>query len=275
MSYLTAILLGLVQGVTEFLPVSSSGHLALLQNIFHVEEADFMFDVLLHVGSLLAVFGAYRKDVRGLWRGTLGLIGLGKDRGRTSQAAMDRRRLSVFILVGTLPMLLALPFYKKVAALSGSTLFVGLMLLVTGTILYGADRFSRAPKDERQISLLDVLLVGLSQVVAVIPGVSRSGITISTGLTRGFPKSYAVKFSFLLSIPAVLGGAILSLIQAVKLGFDPGLLPTYLLGMLAAAVSGYFSIRLLRYVASKSSFGGFSYYCWGAGIVAVLLSLVA
>jgi undecaprenyl-diphosphatase len=275
MSYLTAILLGLVQGVTEFLPVSSSGHLALLQNIFHVEEADFMFDVLLHVGSLLAVFGAYRKDVRGLWRGSLGLIGLGKDRGRTSQAAMERRRLSVFILVGTIPMLLTLPFYKKVAALSGSTLFVGLMLLVTGTILYGADRFSRAPKDERQISLLDVLLVGLSQVVAVIPGVSRSGITISAGLSRGFPKSYAVKFSFLLSIPAVLGGAILSLIQAVKLGFDPGLLPTYLLGMLAAAVSGYFSIRLLRYVASKSSFGGFSYYCWGAGIVAVLLSLVA
>jgi undecaprenyl-diphosphatase len=275
MSYLTAILLGLVQGVTEFLPVSSSGHLALLQNIFHVEEADFMFDVLLHVGSLLAVFGAYRKDVRGLWRGSLGLIGLGKDRGRTSRAAMERRRLSVFILVGTIPMLLTLPFYKKVAALSGSTLFVGLMLLVTGTILYGADRFSRAPKDERQISLLDVLLVGLSQVVAVIPGVSRSGITISAGLSRGFPKSYAVKFSFLLSIPAVLGGAILSLIQAVKLGFDPGLLPTYLLGMLAAAVSGYFSIRLLRYVASKSSFGGFSYYCWGAGIVAVLLSLVA
>jgi undecaprenyl-diphosphatase len=188
---------------------------------------------------------------------------------------MERRRLSVFILVGTIPMLLTLPFYKKIAALSGSTLFVGLMLLVTGAILYGADRFSRAPKDERKISLLDVLLVGLSQVVAVIPGVSRSGITISTGLLRGFPKSYAVKFSFLLSIPAVLGGAILSLIQAVKLGFDPGLLPTYLLGMLAAAVSGYFSIRLLRYVASKSSFGGFSYYCWGAGIVAVLLSLVA
>jgi undecaprenyl-diphosphatase len=240
-----------------------------------VEEADFMFDVLLHVGSLLAVFAAYRQDVRGLWRGTLGLIGLGKDRGRTSQAALGRKRLAVFILVGTIPMLLALPFYKKVAALSGSTLFVGLMLLLTGLILYGADRFSRAPKEEREISLLDVLLVGLSQAIAVIPGISRSGITISAGLTRVFPKSYAVKFSFLLSIPAILGGAILSLVQAVNLGFDPGLLPMYGTGMLAAAVSGYFSIRLLRYVAAKNTFGGFSYYCWGAGIVAVLLSLVA
>ncbi|MDD6024647.1 MAG: undecaprenyl-diphosphate phosphatase [Oscillospiraceae bacterium] len=275
MTYLTAILLGLVQGITEFLPVSSSGHLAILQNIFHVEGADLMFDVMLHVGTLFAIFIVYYRDVRGVIRGGLSLVGLGKDRGRTSPAARQRRHLAVFIIIGTLPLLLVLPFKSRIEALSGNTVFVGMMLLVTGLILYLADRYGRARKTEQQISILDILLVGLGQALAVVPGISRSGTTISTGMLRGFQRTFAVKFSFLLSIPAVLGAALLNIVEAIKLGFDPGLLPAYFVGMLAAAVSGYFSIRFIRWTAARSKFGGFAYYCWGAGIIALLLSLVA
>ncbi len=275
MTYLTAILLGLVQGIAEFLPVSSSGHLTLLQNIFHIEGADLMFDVLLHVGTLLPILLVYRRDVRAIARGSLSLFGLGRDAHKKTPAARQRRRMAAFIVFGTLPLLPGLLFRSFARTLSGSTVFVGVMLLINGGILWLADRLSRQTKQETHITLADALLIGLGQVIAIFPGISRSGVTISLGMLRGFPRKFAVKLSFLLSIPAVIGAAILSFAETVSLGFDPGLLPMYLTGMLAAAVSGYFCIRLLRWVAARSRFGGFAYYCWGAGIVALLLSLVA
>lgn len=275
MTYLTAVLLGLLQGITEFLPISSSGHLALLQHIFHIDGADLMFDVLLHLGTLLPVLWMLRKDVRYVRRGLGGLIGVGHDRGRNTPRAKENRRLAVFVLVATLPMLLALLLRNAAQSLMDNTALVGALLLVNGGVLYLAGRFGSAEKPEKAISLLDVLLVGLGQIFAVLPGISRSGVTISIGLMRGFPKGFAVKFSFLLLIPAVLGAAVVGVVQAVTLGFDVGMLPMYLAGMAASAVSGYFAIRLLRWVAGRSGVGGFAYYCWGAGIVALLLSLVA
>lgn len=274
-SYLTAALLGLVQGVTEFLPISSSGHLALLQNLFHIEEADLMFDVMLHLGTLLAIFISYKNDVKGMLRGGIGLIGLGKDGRRPRGGAKLRKRLALLIILGSLPMALVLPVYGRLYTLSKNSVFVGVMLLITGGILYLSDRYSRPRKDFQKATLLDVLLVGLGQAMAVIPGISRSGTTISLGLIRGFQRPFAVKFSFLLSIPAVLGAAVISLVDAIRLGVDPGMLPLYGVGMGAAALSGLFSMRLLRWAAARNHFGGFCYYCWGAGIVALLLSLVA
>ena len=275
MNYLTAVLLGLVQGITEFLPVSSSGHLSLLQNIFHIEGADLIFDVLLHVGTLIPILIVYRRDVRYLRRGLLGLAGMGHDRGRRTPRARENRRMAVFLVVGSLPLLLGLALQSLAERVGASSVFVGLMLLLTGLALWLSGRYAPAEKPEKNVSLLDVLLVGLAQALAVLPGLSRSGLTIAAGRLRGFPAKYAVKFSFLLSIPAVLGAAVLSLIQAVRLGFDTSLLPMYLAGMAAAAVSGYFAIRLLRRVAAKGGLQSFSYYCWGAGIVSLLLSLVA
>ena len=275
MSYLTAVLLGLVQGITEFLPISSSGHLALLQNIFHIEEADLMFDVMLHLGTLLAVVMTYKNDVKAMFRGGFGLLGIGKDARSRKPTAWARKRMAMLIIIGTLPLFLVLPFRNVLSNLAGSSVFVGAMLLVTGLVLYLSDRYAKPRKDLQHISVLDVLLVGLGQALAVVPGISRSGTTISMGMLRGFQKTFAVKFSFLLSVPAVIGGVILSLIDAVRLGFDLGMLPLYAVGMLAAAISGYFCIRLLRWTAARSRFGGFAYYCWGAGIVALLLSLVA
>lgn len=275
MSYLTAVLLGLVQGITEFLPVSSSGHLALLQNIFNIEEADLMLDALLHLGTLLAVFATYKTEVRGLFRGGFALIGMGRDARSRKVQAVTRKRLAVLVLIGTLPLLLVLPFRSKLTALAGNTIFVGIMLMVTGLILYVADRRAGNGKAFRNVTVVDVLLVGLAQALSAVPGISRSGATISAGMLRGFQRTFAVKFAFLLSVPSVLGAVVLKLIDAMKLGFDPGMLPMYLVGMLMATLSGYFCIRLLRWTAARGRMGGFSYYCWGAGIVALLLSLVA
>ena len=275
MSFLTAVLLGLVQGITEFLPISSSGHLALLQNFFHIDEADVLFDVLLHLGTLVAVCVAYRRDISGAARGALGLVGLGRDRGRTTRRNLERRRLAILLLLGTLPLLLAFPLKGLVVGLYEKPVLVSVLLMGNGGILFFADRLSKGGRLMQDAKFSHGLLVGLSQVAAVFPGISRSGATISAGLLCGFRRSFAVRFSFLLSIPAVLGATLVSFVDAVQTGVTLGALPVYLCGMLTAMVSGYFSIRLLRYVAAQSNFGGFAYYCWGAGIVSLILSLIA
>ena len=275
MSYLTVVLLGLVQGITEFLPISSSGHLALLQNIFQVEEADMLLDVLLHLGTLCSIFMVYRKDIRGILRGGLGLVGIGPDKGPTQKRNVDRRRMAVFIIVGSLPLLLALPVRGYVEAMYRNTPLVSFMLMVTGLLLYLAERYSKSYCGLREANVLQALLVGVAQVFAVIPGISRSGATISVGMLCGLKRSFAVRFSFLLSVPAVLGAVVVSLVGASQASFTLSMLPKYFCGMFAAAVSGYFSIRLLRYLAARSNFGGFAYYCWSAGLIALLLSLIA
>ena len=140
MSLLTAILLGIVQGIAEFLPISSSGHLALLQNIFHIDEAGLMFDVMLHLGTLLSVYLVYRNDVRGLFCGGLSLIGMGKEHGKRTPRAKRNRHRAIFVVIGTLPLLLVLPIKGTIESLAGNTVFVGIMLLVNGFILHMADR---------------------------------------------------------------------------------------------------------------------------------------
>lgn len=275
MSYLTAALLGLVQGITEFLPVSGSGHLALLQNIFHMDEVDQMFRAMLYLGTLIAVFLTYKNDVKALFRGGFGLLGIGRDARSRKPKAQARRRMAMFIIIGTLPLIVMLLFRKKLAQLGGNTVFVGCMLLLNGLVLYLSDRNSRNTRELKHITLVDAILVGLGQALAVVPGISRTGTTTSVGMLRGFQRTFAVKYSLLLSIPAVMGGAVLAIVDAVRGGFASGLLPVYLIGLIVSAVSGYFSIRLLRWVAARGRFSGFAYYCWGAGIVALLLSLVA
>ena len=142
-------------------------------------------------------------------------------------------------------------------------------------LLFLSDRLPRGTKTARNASMVDALLVGAAQAVAVVPGLSRSGTTIAAGMARGFDRSFAVKFSFLLSIPAVLGANVLSIADAVRAGIDTSLLPVYLVGVVVAMVSGYAAIGLLRFIARKGRFGGFAYYCWGAGLVTLILSLIS
>ena len=276
MHLLNAFLLGIVQGVAEFLPISSSGHLSIAQNLLNlgVEGTDdVFFDVLLHLGTLVAVFAAYWEDIRDMILEFFRMIG-DVAHGTVPRSVPPARRLILLIIVGTLPLFVILPFRHMVEALYSNTFFVGGALLVTGLLLFACDRIRKGRKTEKSATLLDVLVVGVGQAIATCPGISRSGMTISMGCFRGMERRFAVRFAFLLSIPAVLGANILQIGDVVETGIDVKLLPAYLLGVAAAAVSGYLSIRLVRMVASQGRFGIFAYYCWAAGAVTIVLSIL-
>jgi undecaprenyl-diphosphatase len=272
-----AVVLGLVQGVAEFLPISSSGHLTLLQHFFGVEEVDNLFNILLHFATLIAVCAVYWKDIVDMivefFRGLASLVT--SRGGREAASVPPARRLVLLVILGTLPLFLVLPLDDKVEALGSSPVFVACMLLVTGFILFFSDRMAKGRKTERTATVKDALLVGLAQGVATIPGLSRSGCTISAGMALGFDRKFAVRYSFLLSLPAVLGATLLKVVHAVgDETMDLTVLPKYLVGMVVAGVVGYFSIQLVNLLAQKNKFGRFAYYCWAAGLVALIASFL-
>lgn len=273
MNLFTSLLLGIIQGLAEFLPISSSGHLALAQHLLGINtEVPAFFDVLLHLGTLLAVLVAYWGDVveivQEFFRGVGDVV-----HGTTPTPVPPARRMILLIIVGTLPLFAILPIHKKVQALGDSMVFIGMALVVTGFLLFACDLVHRGHKTERSATLVDALLVGVGQALATMPGISRSGMTISAGCFLGFERSFAVRFSFLLSIPAVLGANILSLKDALEAGVDWAAVPVYLAGVVASSVVGYACIRLLKLIAQKGRFGGFAYYCWAVGLLTLLLNL--
>ena len=272
-----AIILGIVQGVAEFLPISSSGHLSIAQNLLFSADTlandNLFFDVLLHLGTLLAIFVAYWDDVKGMvtefFGGARDLI-----RRSTPTPVPPARRLVMLVILGTLPLFLILPIKDSVEALYSNTWFVGGALIVTGFLLFAADRYSKGKRTEKTARIRDVLLVGCAQAIATVPGISRSGMTITAGCFCGFDRKFAVRYSFLMSIPAVLGANLLTLVDAIQIGIDWSLMPIYLIGVAVAAVSGYLSICLLRFVVNKGKFGAFSYYCWGVGLLTLILTAI-
>ena len=277
MSILDAIILGIVQGVAEFLPISSSGHLAFLHNLFNMSDLGsnhMFFVVLLHFGTLIAICFMYWSDIKAMFTQTIDMLS-----GRTVDENGRRRRfpearLFMLIVVATLPLVLILPVHKYIEALSNSTVYVGIALILTGCMLLVSDKMAKGSKTEKNMLFTDALIVGLCQCVATLPGLSRSGTTITAGIATGHDRSYAVKFSLLMSIPAVLGATLLELVDAFKAGIDASLIPAYLFGMIAAMVSGVLSIGLLKMIARKTRFGGFSYYCWVVGVLTIILSLI-
>lgn len=277
MTILNAIILGLVQGVAEFLPISSSGHLAILQDLFGMttaEEGHLFFDVLLHLGTLVSIFVMYWGDITGMVREVFAVLRGGRTADGKPAGNLPAARLFFMIVIATLPLVLVLPVNDYVEQLYYMPTFVGAMLLLTGALLYVSDRMPRGRKNERSMRVADALAIGLCQCVATIPGISRSGTTITAGIATGLDRTFAMKFSFLMSIPAVLGANLLSFIDVFSEGIDFSLVPAYLLGMLAAMLSGIAAIWLMKFIARKSKFGAFSYYCLGAGVLTIILSLV-
>ena len=274
MTYLQAAVLGVVQGVAEFLPISSSGHLTLFQHFFGMQEPDTLFNILLHFATLLAVCIYYWKDI---WEMILeffrGIAALFSRKGG-SEPPPPARRLVMLVIVGTLPLFLVLPIEDKVEALGANPIFVCCILLLTGLILFVSDRMAKGHKTAKNATVRDALLVGVAQGFATLPGLSRSGSTIAAGMALGFDRKFAVRYSFLLSLPAVLGATLLKVIQVAGEGIDTALLPKYLAGMALAGVVGYFSIKLVNLLADKGKFGAFAYYCWAAGGVALVFCLL-
>lgn len=276
LSLLSSILLGLIQGLAEFLPISSSGHLAIAEQLLGVEGASEIpgfFDVLLHLGTLVAVFVAYWPEIRDMilefFRGIGDLI-----HGTTPTPVPPARRMILLVIVGTLPLFVILPFKDWIEGLSSNLYVVGFALLATGCLLFASDRVRKGRKTERSTRMTDALLVGAAQALATCPGLSRSGTTITAGCFLGFERKFAVRYSFILSIPAVLGANILSLKDALEGTVIWSEAPVYLAGVIVAAVVGYACIRLLKMIADKGKFGAFAYYCWAVGLLTVILKFV-
>ena len=276
MSLLSAILLGLVQGITEFLPISSSGHLAIAEQLLSFTGASNVpgfFDVLLHLGTLFAVFVAYWQDIKDMvvefFCGVRDIA-----RHSTPTPVPPARRMILLIILATLPLFVILPVKEKVEGLAGNLTFVALALIATGCLLYASDRVPKGRKTAKNATLIDALAVGIGQAIATCPGISRSGTTITVGCFMGFERSFAVRFSFLMSIPAILGANILSLKDALEGSIIWADVPVYLVGVVVAAASGYACIRLLKMIAEKGRFGAFAYYCWAVGLVTLILNFL-
>ncbi|MGI5850795.1 MAG: undecaprenyl-diphosphate phosphatase [Clostridiales bacterium] len=280
MDILQAIFLGLVQGLTEFLPVSSSGHLVAFQQILGIEEVgatNLTFDVALHLGTLVAVFVFYWQDIRlmvneiFLWMGEL--IGLKK--ARSAPYDKGHRVMAQMLIVATIPTaILGFLFNDLFEKMFSSTYIIGFALLITGTLLWISNRMVKGHKQPGDITPRDAVAIGLLQGMAITPGISRSGTTIFAGMIRGFTVELATKFSFLLSIPAIMGAAVLEGIKIMKSGvrFTDSL--PMVTGFIVAAVTGYFAIKFLVDLINRKKLYYFSYYCWGAGIFILLYTLV-
>lgn len=276
MSWLTAIILGLVQGVAEFLPISSSGHLAIAEHMLNLQgaaEIPAFYDVLLHLGTLVAVFIAYWDEIYEMivefFAGVSDLV-----HHTTPKVVPPARRMILLVIVGTLPLFAMVPVRHFFEGLGDNMYFIGGALLVTGCLLFVSDRVRRGRKTEKTARVTDALIVGLGQAVALCPGISRSGMTITAGCFVGFERKFAVRFSFILSIPAILGANVLSLKDALDAGIDWASAPQYLAGVVVSAVTGYLCIRLLKLIADRGKFGAFAYYCWIVGTLVLVFSIV-
>ena len=238
------------------------------------ENGHLFFDVLLHLGTLISICIVYWRDIVAMVRETIAFFRSARLPAEQRRQQLPAARMVLMIILATLPLFLILPVNDLVEQLYYHTFFIGLMLVLTGFLLFVADKMPKGTRTEKTMRVRDALVIGVCQAVATIPGLSRSGTTIAAGMATGLDRSFAVRFSFLMSLPAVLGANILSLAKAAKAGIDVSLLPAYLAGMLVAMVSGVAAIGLVKRLTSKGRFGAFSYYCWGAGALTMILSLI-
>ena len=273
MDLIQGIIIGIVQGLTEFLPVSSSAHLVFIQNILGVESS-LAFDTFLHLGSLLAVLWFFRADIIKMiksWWLSIGDI----LQGRFRQGFHDDpyKRLAWYVILATIPVgLVGVLFEDAVDSLFAGSLYVpAFFLFVTGTILYLSQRMTSGKINFHNVGVKESLFMGLGQACAILPGLSRSGTTIAAGLVIGLDKEFAAKFSFILSIPAILGAFILQ-VKDIGSALDVNFLPVFL-GFVAAFIAGYAAIKWMLDLIQKRSLDIFAYYCWVVGIVVFMGSI--
>jgi undecaprenyl-diphosphatase len=264
------ILLGIIQGLTEFLPVSSSAHLVIAQKLLKVPFS-IPFDITVHLATLLAVLIYFWKDIVEIARWFL--VGLFKIATRNLSLKEVYQRIAFFklgclLLIATLiTAVIGFSFSNFFESLFSSAKAVGAFLVLTGIILFMAESFPKGKKEIGQLNLWDAILIGLAQAIAIAPGLSRSGTTVSAGLMRGLNRELAARFSFLLAIPAILGAG---LFEAKKIAAVPDLMPL-ILGGIAAFISGYLAIGIFMRIITRYSLRGFAYYCIAIGLIVLIL----
>ncbi len=278
MNTLQAIILGLIQGLAEFLPISSSGHLAIAQHFFRINADNVLiFTILLHVGTLVSVCIVYWRDILGLiFEFFMTFVDLFKKK-RFDINANATRRMCWLIIVATIPTaIIGFLFEDKFEALYTSMLAIGICLVITGCLLFVAERFGKDLHNIKNTKIAHAAAVGTLQGMAIAPGISRSGSTIVAGLLCGFKREWAVRFAFLVSIPPILGSVILELPDALAQGtIDSSLAFPVILGMLVAAASGLLAIKVMIKVVSNAKLIYFSIYTWLIGLSMIIYSIAS
>lgn len=276
MDIIQAIIIGIVQGLTEFLPVSSSAHLVFVPEIMGVQSS-LAFDTLLHIGTLVAIFAYFWNDIIHMIKSFFSSLGDIPRREFKKNFQEDQyKKLAWLVIIGTIPAgIVGILFKSNFESLFSSILAVGIFLIITGFLLWGSERVSQRirPEDRKPLKKLTIknsLIVGIAQAFAIAPGISRSGATISAGLFLGFERELAARYSFLLSIPAIFGAALVQAKDITSLEMSTAALVG---GFLAAAITGYLAIKFMLKLIKERSLLIFAYYCWIVGIIAVALSL--
>lgn len=290
MDLLQAVIMGIVQGITEFLPISSDGHLALMKHLLHIDtNTGLLFDVLLHFGTLVAVFIAFWKDIQELIVEGFKIIGdfftnVGRFLGNFGKnqkveykklVTTPHRRFVMLVIVSTIPTGLVGILLKDMVIILGASLLVpGLCLILTGLLLAIADRVKEGDKTVEETGYKEAGILGIAQGLAVLPGLSRSGSTITTCLLFGFQKDYAVKYSFIMSVPAILGALVLEIKDFTMDRVTQTELLNYIVGTIVAGFVGYIAIKTMLMVVRGRKFRYFSYYLYIVGTIAVIAHFV-
>ena len=291
MSIWNAILFGIVQGITEFVPVSSSAHLAVMFNLFGITGAGFnskMFSVFLHFGTVIAAIVTYWRDFGELIFQTFdiaaessaenaaapSLRGKSAAGGRKTRKVYPGARTLLMMFFASLPLAMILPINGKISSLSDSSLLVGIMLLISGTILFKAGQFREGKKSAGTMTVSDAVIIGLCQCASAIPGLSRTGVVMSAGMATGVRADFAAKFAVMMSVPVMFIANFVRIVDAASLGFSLSELPGCLAGMAAALAAGYFSLKILMGAVKRRDFSWFSYYSWVAGVIFIILTMI-
>lgn len=285
MSLTEAIFMGIIQGLTEFLPVSSSGHLAIFKNIFQVNtDTGILFDVMLHLGTLIAVCVVYYQDiarliVEGIRLLADAFVNVGiffKNLGAREPVPYRRiicnsyRKFALLVIVSTIPTaIIGYVAQDLIEMVSQILLVPGIFLIVTAILLFLSDRVENGRKTPKNVSFTNAFVVGICQGIATMPGLSRSGTTIAACVFSGFDRKFAVKYSFIMSIPAILGAAVLQLKDIGSVEVTASEAGYYVVGMLLAALVGYVCIKTLLVIVRKKKFTYFAIYCLFLGALSI------
>ena len=271
MSILEGLILGMIQGITEFLPISSSGHLVIAQTMFGISENNLAFDILLHAATFFAIVAAYSQTVIGMIREFFLMLRDVFTRKGAGLKENKYRRYIFYIIIGCIPAGVAgILLDDLVDSLFLQMPVVGLMLLLTGFVLCLAEKLSEHTTGEiGDLGVVKSFVVGLFQMCAIMPGLSRSGTTMTGGVVMGLKKEDALEFSFLLALPTIAGSVVLKIGDIAQAIGTISIFPC-LVGFFAALVSGYLSIILFKKIVQKSGLMGFSVYCWALGLIVLL-----
>ena len=291
MTIVQAIILGVIQGLTEFLPVSSSGHLAIMKNILRMDlETGALYDVLLHVATLVAICIVMRKDIAKLILEfsltvrdvfTNFLIFIDRITHKDDQyyikiMSSAYRRFVVLIIVSSIPTaIIGFLLNDIIETVENELLVPGICLIATAVIILISDFLADGTKKPKDATVYDAFAIGTAQGIATLPGLSRSGTTITACILCGFDRKFAVKYSFIMSMPAIFGALILKLSKISSETVTGGDIAVYIVGMVIAAVVGYFALIFTTKLVQKKSFKYFAFYCFGIGVVSIIAYIIS